>query len=421
MDIARPDIARKKKRVRLISIAIGLAVLAVVTFGLSQLKTAIPTVQKASVWMDTVKRGPFICEVHGDGTLVPEEIRWAVAESVGRIERIVMLPGVTVSADTIVVELSNPELEQEAVEAEAAFQEAEADMEKLKVQLESDRLAEEVIVATLKADLTDAKLEAETDETLLKDGLVPALMAKRARSKADDLESRYALEQKRLEISAKSASAQISFQQAEATKLQKQYELKKRQVEALKVRAGIAGILQRLGDEQPLQVGQQVVAGANIALIANPAKLKAQIKIPQIEAKDVQLGQATVIDTRNGLVSGHVSRIDPGVREETVTVDVAFDEPLPKGARPDLNVDGTITLERIENVLFVGRPVASRSEGKLELFKLVDNGNQAVRVPVRFGRSSVNTIEVKEGLQAGDRVILSDMSQWDVFDRVRLN
>jgi HlyD family secretion protein len=421
MDIARPDIARKKKRVQMISVAIGLAMLAVITLALSQLKAAIPTVQKTSVWMDTVRQGPLICEVRGNGTLVPEEIRWAVAHTIGRIERIVMLPGITVSADTIVVELSNPELEQEAVEAESAFQEAGADMEKLKVQLESDRLAEEAVVATLKADLTDAKLEAETDETLLKDGLVPALTAKRARSKAGDLESRYALEQERLEISAKSASAQILFQQAEANKLQKQYELKKRQVEALKVRAGINGILQRLGDELPLQVGQQVVAGANIALIANPAKLKAQIKIPQIDAKDVQLNQITVIDTRNGLVSGHVSRIDPGVREETVTVDVAFDEPLPKGARPDLNVDGVITLERIENVLFVGRPVTSRSEGKLELFKLVDNGNQAVRVPVRFGRSSVNAIQVKDGLQAGDRVILSDMSQWDVYDRIKLN
>jgi HlyD family secretion protein len=421
MDIARPDIARKKKRRRMLAAGAGITVLALITLALSQLKPAIPSVQKNSVWVDTVKRGPLVCEVRGGGTLVPEEVRWAVSESMGRIERIVILPGVAVTSNSIIVELSNPELEQETVEAESAWQEAQAVMEKLKVQLESDRLAEEAVVAGLKADLTDAKLEAETDEALLKDGLIPALTAKRSRSKADDLEARYALEQKRLDISGKSTDAQVLAQNAEVAKLEKQYELKKRQVEHLKVRAGIDGILQRLGDEQALQVGQQVPAGAGIALISNPTKLKAAIKIPQMEAKDVQLGQGAVIDTRNGLVAGHVVRVDPAVREETVTVDVAFDEPLPKGARPDLDVDGTITLERIQDVLFVGRPVTSRTEGKSELFKLLASGSEAVRVPVRFGRSSVNAIEIKDGLQPGDRVILSDMSQWDVYDRIRLN
>jgi len=421
MDIARPDIARKKRRRRVLFIGVGVTVLAVITMALSQLKSAMPTVQKTAVWIDTVKRGPLLCEVRGGGMLVPEETRWAVAGSIGRIERIMMLPGVTVSAGTVLVELSNPELEQEAVESESGLQGARAELEKLKVQLESDRLAEEAVVATLKSDLTDAKLEAETDETLLKEGLVPAMTARRSRSKADELESRLVLEQKRLDISARSVTSQVAVKEAEIIKFQKQWELKKRQVEALKVRAGIAGILQRLGDEQELQVGQQVVAGANIALISNPAKLKAEIKIAQVEARDVQIGQKTVIDTRNGLVSGHVSRIDPGVRDETVMVDIAFDEPLPRGARPALDVDGAITLERIENVLFVGRPVTGRAEGKLELFKLANDGKEAIRVAVRFGRSSVNTIEIKDGLQAGDRIILSDMSQWDIYDRIRFN
>jgi HlyD family secretion protein len=421
MDIARPDIARKRKRRRVLVAGITVAALALITIALSQLKSAVPSVQKTSVWIDTVKRGPLVFEVRGSGTLVPEEVRWAVSRSVGRIERIALLPGVAVTSNSIVVELSNPELEQEAVEAESASQVAQADLEKLKVQLESDRLAEEAVVAGLKADLTDANLEAETDEALLKDGLAPTLTAKRARSKADDLEARYKLEQKRLDLSARSTDAQVLAQNAEISKLQKQYELKKRQVEALVVRAGIDGTLQRLGDVQPLQVGQEVIAGANIALISNPAKLKAEIKIPQMEAKDVQIGQSAVIDTRNGLVAGHVSRVDPGVRDETVTVDVTLDEPLAKGARPDLDVDGTITLDRIQDVLFVGRPVTGRAEGKLELFKLLASGSQAVRVPVRFGKSSVNAIEIKDGLQPGDRVILSDMSQWDVYDRIQLN
>jgi HlyD family secretion protein len=421
MDIARPDIARKRRRLRIIVAMTGVAGLGIVTLALSQLRSAVPTVSRSAVWIDTVKRGPMLCEVRGSGVLVPEEVRWAAAGSIGRIERIVMLPGASVTADAVIVELSNPELEQGAVEAESALQEAIADMEKLKVQLESDQLAEEAVFATLKSDLTDAVIEAESDETLLKDGLVPVLTAKRSRAKADELRARYVLEQKRLDISTNSITSQVAAQQAEITKLQKDYELKKRQVEALKVRAGIGGVLQRLGDDQPLQLGQQVIAGANIALIANPSKLKAQIKVPQIDARDVQIGQEAVVDTRNGLAAGHVSRIDPGVREETVTVDVSFPAPLPRGARPDLDVDCVITLERIDDALFVGRPVTGQAEGKLDLFRVANGGSEAVRVPVRFGRSSVNSIEIREGLQAGDRVILSDMNQWDAFDRIKLN
>jgi HlyD family secretion protein len=421
MDIARPDIARKRGRRRLFIAGAGVTLLAVISVVISQLKPAAPSLARASVWVDTVKRGPLLYEVRGSGVLVPEDIRWIGASSVGRVERILRLPGVTVTAETVLVELSNPELEQEALETESDLQASEAETEKLIVQLESDRLTQESTVASLKSDLGQARLEAEADELLLKDGLVPALTAKRSRAKANELESRYALEQKRLEISAKSAQSQLIAQKVEVARLRKQYELRNRQVESLKVRAGMDGVLQRLGDELPLQVGQHVGAGANIARIANPSRLKAQIKIPEIQAKDVQHGQPAVIDTRNGIVSGHVSRIDPGVQEGTVAVDVTLDEPLPKGARPDLSVDGTVMLERLDDVLFVGRPVNGRTDSKLVLFKVMADGREALRVPVRFGRSSINSIEIKEGLQAGDRIILSDMSQWDGYDRIKLN
>ncbi len=381
MDIARPDIFLKKRRRRILFAISSLAVLAVVTVGLSRLKPAVPSVD-SPVYSDTVKRGPMLREVRGNGALVPEEIRWLTATSPGRVENILLLAGVTVKADTVLVELSNPELEQAAFDAES--------------------------------------LEAEADESLRKDGLVANLTAKRSRSKADDLETRYQLEQKRLEISAKSAHAQRLVQEAELSKLRKQDQLKKQQVAALKVRAGFDGVLQKVGDVTPLQVGQQVLAGANIARIANPNKLKAEIKIAETQAKDIQHGQAAEVDTRNGKIPGHVVRIDPSVQNGTVTVDVALDGPLPKGARPDLSVDATITLEKLDDVLFVGRPVNGQPDSKVSLFKLTDGGREAVRIPVQLGRSSVSSIEILDGLQAGDQIILSDMSQWDAHDRLKL-
>ena len=422
MDIARPDIAKKNRRRRLVLGIGSLVALALVTFGLSRLKPAVPTVD-SPVYTDTVKRGPMLREVRGNGTLVPEEIRSVTAMSPGRVENILLLPGVTVKTDTVLVELSNPDLQQLAFEAESQVQTGEAQMEKLKVQLESDHLTQESVLASLKSDLSQAMLEAEADQTLLKDGLVPVLTAKRSRSKADELEARYRLETKRLEISGRSAQAQILVQEAELAKLRKQDQLKKQQVAALRVRAGVDGVLQTLGDEKPLpplQVGQQILVGANIARIANPAKLKAEIKIAETQAKDVQHGQSVEVDTRNGKIPGHVVRIDPSVQNGTVTVDVALDGPLPRGARPDLSVDGTITLERLDDVLFVGRPVNGQSDSKVGIFKLTEGGREAVRIPVQLGRSSVSSIEIVAGLQAGDQVILSDMSQWDGHDRVKL-
>jgi HlyD family secretion protein len=419
MDIPRPDLSRRKRRRRIALSIAAAALLGLITLGLSQLKPALPLVDQTSL-TDTVKRGEMLCEVHGNGTLVPEEIRWITASTGGRVEKILLLPGVPVEPDTVLIELSNPELEQETFEAESQWHGAEAQMEKLNVQLDSERLTQVSLIASLKSDLAQADIEAEADELLFKEGLVPALTAKRTRSRADELKGRHALEQERLTISAKSTLAQKRVQEAEVERLRKQWELKKRQTQALKVRAGIPGVLQRLGDERPLQAGQQLLAGATIARIANPTKLKAEIKIPETQARDIQFNQRAVIDTRNGTVPGHVVRIDPAALNGTVTVDIALDAPPPRGSRPDLNVDATITLEHLENVLHVGRPFNGRPESLVGLFKVVDEGKRAVRVQAKLGRVSVSRIEVKGGLSAGDQIILSDMSPYDGHDQVRL-
>ena len=419
MDIARPDIRRKKRRRQILLIVVGAIALVLVTVGLSRLGPALPTID-GPAFTDTVKRGEMLCEVRGNGTLVPEEIRWITATSPGRVEKILLLPGVTVEPDTILVELSNPELEQATFEVESQWHAAEAQLEKLKVQLDSERLTQQSLIASLKSDLAQARIEAEADEDLLKDGLVPALVAKRTRSRANELRDRHELEQERLKISAKSTLAQLRVQDAEVERLRKQWELKKRQMEALKVRAGIPGVLQRLGDERPLQVGQQVLIGATLARIANPAKLKAEIRVAETQARDIQFDQRAVIDTRNGTVPGHVVRIDPAAVNGTVTIDIALDAPPPRGARPDLGVDGTITLEHLADVLHVGRPVNGRAESLVGLFKVVDGGRRALRVPVKLGRTSVSLVEVKEGLEVGDQIILSDMSQYDGHEQVRL-
>lgn len=373
-----------------------------------------------SALIDTVKRGPMPREVRGNGTLVPEEIRWITATSPGRVEKIRLLPGVAVQADTVLVELSNPELEQETFEAESQWHAAEAQLERLKVQLDSERMTQQSLIASLKSDLAQAKIEAEADEELLKDGLAAIIAARRTRSRANVLQDRYGVEQERLTVSAKSTTAQLRAQEAEVERLRKQWQLNQRQMEDLKVRAGIAGVLQRLGDERPLQVGQQLVMGANIARIANPAKLKAAIRVPEVQARDIQFDQPAVIDTRNGTVPGHVVRIDPAVQNGTVTVDVALDAPPPRGARPDLSVDGTITLERLDDVLHMGRPVNGQAGSVVGLFKIVDGGRRAVRVQAKLGRTSVSRVEVIQGLEAGNQVILSDMSQYDGYEQVRL-
>lgn len=422
MDIARPDLARKKKRRRILFVVAGLASISLITLGLARLKPAAPAVEIGSLLIDTVKRGELLRNVRGNGTLVPEEIRWIPTINAGRVENILVWPGTRVKADTVLVELSNPEVQQAAFDAESQLKGAEGELVNLRVQLDSQKLTQQATVATAEANYTDAKLDLEVNEQLATNGLVPEITLKQSRAKADESSKLLAIEERRLKICADGAAAQISVQETKVGQLQAQLKLKRDQVDALRIRAGINGVLQRLGDPAaPLQFGQQLAAGALVACVADPAKLKAAIKVAEIQAKDIQLDQPAEIDTRNGVVAGHVVRVDPAVENGTVTVDVALDGPLPKGTRPDLSVDGTIELERLENILYVGRPVQGQPESLVGLFKISENGRAAVRVQVKLGRSSVSAIEVSQGLQVGDRIILSDMSQWDAFDRVRFD
>ena len=422
MDVARPDIARKRRRRRVLYSAAGLAFLVLVTIGLSRLQPAAPLIENPGT--DTVKRGEMLCQVHGNGTLVPEEILWIPTLNAGRVQKILVLPGAAVKADTVLVELSNPDVEQAAFDAEWQLKAAEADLANLRVQLDTARLNQQSILATAQANYSSAKLDFEVNDELAKAGLVPALTLKQAKSKAEELAKLLEIEQERLSISADATKAQLAAQQAKVEQYRAQLQLKRRQVDALKIRAGIDGVLQKLGDASStvmLQEGQQLAPGANVARVANPAKLKAEIKISETQARDIAFDQKALVDTRNGVIPGHVIRIDPAAQNGTRTVDVALDGTLPKGAVPDLSVDGTIELERLNEVMFVGRPVQGQPDSTVGLFKVINGGKEAVRVPVKLGRSSVSTIEIVEGLQVGDKVILSDMSAYDAHTRVRVN
>jgi HlyD family secretion protein len=417
-----PEILRRRKQRRWLAGALAVIILALVTLALSRLQPAAPSVERSSLFMDTVKRGEMLREVRGNGTLIPEDIRWIPTVNAGRVERIIVLPGAAVKSDTVLVELSNPQVEQDAIDAEWQFKGAEAELANVRAQLDADKLDEKKAAATAEADYRGAKLDFEVDEELATNRLVPQVILNQAQSKMDELAKLLDIEQQRLDVGIEAAKAQLGVEEAKVAQLQAQVALKHQQADALKIRAGMDGILQRLGDPAyPLQLGQQLTAGAPIACVADPTKLKAAIKIAETQAQDIQLEQPAEIDTRNGVVPGHVIRIDPAVEDGTVTVDVALDAALPKGARPDLSVDGMIQLERLENVLYVGRPVQGQPDSKVGLFKLVESGKAAMRVPVSLGRSSVSTIEIVDGLQVGDQVILSDMSQWDGHDRVQLN
>ncbi len=421
MDIPRPDVARARRRRRLIYGSVGLVALALITVGLSRLQPAAPSVDKSQAWPGTVKRGEMLRQVRGNGTLLPEEIVWVPTINQGRVQRINVRPGAAVKADTVLVELSNPETEQAAFDAEWQVKAAESELANLKVQLETQRLNQQALVASAEASYSNAKLEAEVNEALAKDGLVPALILKQSTAKAAELAKLFEIEKERLKISEDAARAQLQVQAARVEQFRSQLQLKREHADALKIRAGLDGVLQKLGDAAMLQEGQQLPPGANVARVANPARLKAEIKIYETQAKDVQLDQKAMVDTRNGIIPGHVVRIDPAVQNGTVSVDVALDGPLPKGARPDLSVEGTIELERLPDVLYVEKPVHGNPDSTVGVFKYTANGREAYRVPVKFGRSSVSYIEVLDGLQVGDTIILSDMSAWDAYDRIRLN
>jgi HlyD family secretion protein len=416
MDIPRASAARQKRRRRIIYAAVGIVLLALVTMGLSRLKPAAPGVERSTVWIDTVKRGPMLRQVRGLGTLVPVDIRWIPAVTEGRVDRIVILPGTQVQADSVLMELSNPQLQQEALDAQWKLKAAQADYKNLEVQLQSQVLTQKSEVAKAQADYNEARMQAETNRELNKLGVISDLNMKIANGKAQELGTRSGIEEQRLENSGKVLEAQLVAKRAELEQDRALAQLKQAQVNNLRVRAGTKGVLQ----EMPLKVGQWAAAGTTLAKVVQPENLKAELKIPETQAKDIALGLPASVDTHNGVIAGHVMRIDPSVQNGTVTVDVALDGTLPPGARPDLSVDGTVDLERLNNVLYVGRPAFGQENSTVGMFKLQPDGVAASRAQVKLGRSSVNTVEVLGGLQEGDQVILSDMSRWDNFDRIKL-
>jgi multidrug resistance efflux pump len=419
MDIARPDIKRQKRRRQIVGLVIGVALLGLVTVGVARLKPAAPEVERSTVWTDTVKRGPMLRQVRGLGSLIPSQefTRQIPAETEATVVRIRMLPGSQVKADSTLLEMSNPQVEQAALDARLQLKAAEAEYQSLRVKLQSDLMNQKAGAATVTADYSQAKLQSETDKALYDLGVISGLAYKASKGKADELTTRNNIEDERLSINQKAIESQMAEQQAKVDQMRALAELKQKQLDALKVRAGIDGVLVDL----PLQVGQHVLPGAMLAKVVQPNHLIAELKIAETQARDIQIGQPSMVDTHNGTVPGTVMRVDPAVQNGTVTVDVQLTGELPKGARPDLSVDGTIDLERLENVLYVGRPAFGQENSTISLFKLDAAGNGAVRVPVKVGRASVNSIQIIEGLHEGDTVILSDMSRSDNTDRIRLD
>jgi len=416
MDIARPSNVKRKRIRQAVYAGAGLIAVVLVSVGLSKLKPAAPTVERAVVWPDTVKRGPMIRQVRGLGTLTPEDIRWIPATTQGRVERIILRPGTSVKADSIILELSNPQLEQQLQDAELKLAAAEAGLANLRVQLQNDLLQTRATAANIDGDYQKAQMNSEMKEALAKDQLVSELELKQARVDAEQLKVRSQIAKEQLASKSDSTTAQLAVQQSAVDQARALLQLTRRQRDELKVRAGLDGMLQLV----PVEVGAQVAPGANLARVANPSRLKAEIKIAETQAKDIQIGQKAEVDTRNGVVEGRVARIDPSVQNGTRTVDVTLTGELPKGAVPDLSVDGTIELERLNDVLYMGRPAFGQDQSVVGLFKIGPDGVTAERTQVKLGRSSVNTIEILSGLKVGDQVILSDMSAYDAYDRIRL-
>ncbi len=420
MDIARPEAAKKRRRRRIIYSIAGLIAVALVTMGLKMLKPAAPTVERSVIWPDTVKRGSMLRQVRGLGTLTPTDIRWIPALSDGRVEKILVRPGTKVKTADILVELSNPQVQQAALDAEYQLKAAEADLVGLEVQLQSQVLAQKAVAAKAQTDFSKAHMQADTDSQLAKLGVISENARKVSQSDEENLKTQNEIEQQRVINSNHELAARVDAQRAKVQQVKALYDLARQRVEAMRVRAGTDGVLQELSlNGAPLQVGQQVTAGTTIAKVADPTRLKAELKIPETQAKDVQLSQPAQVDTHNGIITGKVSRIDPSVQNGTRTVDVELEGALPSGAVPDLSVDGTIDLERLNNVLYVGRPAFGQENSTVGMFKLQPDGS-AVRVQVKLGKSSVNTVEILGGLKEGDTVILSDMSRYDNFDRIKV-
>jgi HlyD family secretion protein len=393
-----------------------------VTLGLSRMSPAAPGVDGGTLWPDTVKRGEMLRQVRGLGTLVPEEVRWIPATSDGIIEQVEAHAGDTVTPNSIILVMSNPDVRQRAQDAELQLKGAEADLLNLRAVLQNDLLNQQTQLASVESDYNRAKLDYEANQQLAKDGLIADLILKKSELIALDLASKAQMEKKKVEGNAKSADARIQAQQARIEQYRVAYQLRQKQVDELNVRAGVAGVVQQV----PPQPGQRVSPGTILAKVAEPGRLKAEVQIPETQVKDVAVGQIASIDTRSGIIPGQVIRIDPAAVNGTVKVDVQLNGEYPKGVRPDLSVDGTIEVERLSDVMYVGRPAYGQADSTVGMFKCLSTDPQcrngeAIRVQVKLGRSSVNTIEVKEGLQVGDRVILSDMSAWDAYDRLRIN
>ena len=420
MDIVRDESVKKRKRQKQAAIIV-VAVIAILgaTLGVSRLKPALQSVDIGTVWPDTVKRGSMLRQVRGLGSLVPipADVRLIPAETDVRVERIVVLPGTQVKADTVIMELSNPQVEQESLNSDLELRSSEAELHNTKAKIDSDLMSLRSGAATVEADYENAKREADQNRELAKIGVVSASVLQTSLAKEKELATRKTIEEERIAESTKAIDTQLAVQQTTIDQKKALSQLKHRQKDSLKVRAGIPGVLQ----EVPVQVGQRVTQGTILAKVVQPDHLQAELKIPETQAKDILIGQKAEIDTHNGVVDGTVSRIDPAVQAGTVTVDVTLDGPPPKGARPDLSVDGTITQEKLENVLYVGRPAFGQEKSTVGMFKIDADGKTATRVPVELGRSSVNTIEIVRGLKEGDQVILSDMSRYDNQNQIKLD
>jgi HlyD family secretion protein len=417
VDIARsPEVKRKKKIRRIIYGGIALLAIVLITVGVSRLRPAAPSVDRATVWVDTVKRGPMIRQVRGSGILTPENIRWIPATTSGRVEKLVLRPGAQVTSTSVILEMSNPDLQQQVMDAQLAFKSAEAAYENKKADFQSQLLKQEAEVTTLQSQSNQASTTLAANEELYKEKLISELQLKQFRATDQDLKNQLSVARQRLEITKAGMKSQLAPQEAEVNQRKATLDLRHRQLDDLKVKAGMTGVLQVL----PVEVGAQVQAGANVARVADPTVLKAELRIAETQTKDIKIGQEAEVDTRNGVVAGKVSRIDPASSNGTVGVDITLEGALPPGARPDLSVDGTVRLQKLDDVIFVGRPAFGQEESTITLFKLQPDG-EAHRTKVVLGRSSVNTIEIREGLQPGDQVVLSDMSAYDQFDRVRLN
>jgi len=419
MDIARPDLKQKRKRQLLIWAGVAVVVTGISVVMVARLKPAAPTVDRSTIWPDTVKRGPMVRQVRGStGTLVPREdkLRLIPAETEATLTRILVLPGAQVQPNTVIMDLANPQLEQEAMNAGLALKAAESEYHNTQIKLQSDLMTQKASAATVGSDYSQAKLQAQTDKALYDLGVISGLAYKVSESKASELTTRNQIEVDRLAMNEKVIVSQLAVQQTAVDQARALNQLKQQQLSALHVTAGISGVLVDL----PHQVGEHVAPGITLAKVVQPDQLKAALKIAETQARDIQIGQPASIDTHNGIIPGRVQRIDPAVQNGTVTVDVELTGPLPQGARPDLSVDGTIDLERLSNVIYVGRPALGNENSTLSLFRIDADGKGASRVPVKVGRASVNFIQVLEGLKEGDSVILSDMSRWDNVDRIRL-